>query len=114
MILWHNPNCSKSRGALELLNSKNADFKIVEYLKDIPTKEDIKNILSLLNFEDPRLMMRIKEDKYIELNLSNEEITNDMLIEAMVNNPILIERPIVINNNKATIGRPLENILEII
>jgi arsenate reductase len=114
MMLWHNPNCSKSRAAFEALDEKDIKFTSREYLKDIPSKDELIEVINLLNLNSPKDIMRTKEDKYTELNLLDENTSNDTLLQAMINFPILIERPIAINNGKAAIGRPLENILEII
>ncbi len=112
MVVWHNPKCSKSRAAIEALDIKKVKYTIREYLKDTPSKAEIINIIQLLNIQDPRDMMRTKEDEYKELDLANKSA--DVLIDAMVSTPKLIERPIAINNGKAAIGRPLENIIDII
>ena len=111
--IFHNPRCSKSRETLALLEENAVSPEIVEYLKDVPSAQDIKQLLSLLNFDSARQLMRTKETIYKELNLK-EETSEDALIDAMVANPKLIERPIVINNGKAAIGRPPESVLAII
>jgi len=112
MIVWHNPKCSKSRATIEALDKENINYTIREYLKDIPTKYEITEVIKLLGIQNPQEMMRTKEDEYKEHNLENKD--KDALIDAMVKIPKLIERPIAINNGQAAIGRPLENILEII
>ncbi|KPV94933.1 Arsenate reductase [Pseudoalteromonas sp. P1-9] len=111
--IFHNPRCSKSRETLALLEENAVSPEIVEYLKDVPNADDIKQLLSLLNFDSARQLMRTKETIYKELNLK-DETSEDALIDAMVANPKLIERPIVINNGKAAIGRPPESVLAII
>lgn len=111
--IFHNPRCSKSRETLALLEENAVSPEIVEYLKDVPSAQDIKQLLSLLNFDSARQLMRTKETIYKELNLK-DETSEDALIDAMVANPKLIERPIVINNGKAAIGRPPESVLVII
>ena len=108
VTIWHNPKCSKSRNALNLLEENKIDFKINEYLKSNPTKDDISNILKLLNIKAKELL-RSGEEVYKSLNLKDIEDEN-ILIDAMVKNPILIERPIIINNNEAVIARPIENL----
>ena len=108
LTIWHNPKCSKSRNALNLLEEKNADFKINEYLKSNPTKEDILNILQKLNINAKELL-RTGEEEYSSLNLENTE-DEDVLIDAMIKHPILIQRPIIINNSEAVIARPIENL----
>ena len=110
--IWHNPRCSKSRSALELLQTKGIDANVVKYLETIPTKEQLKDVLSKLKISAKELL-RTGEDIYKELNLKdiNDE---EKLIEIMVQNPILIERPIIIRENKAVIARPIENLEELL
>ena len=110
--IWHNAKCSKSRAAMELLENKNIDANVVEYLKQIPTKEQIKDVLKKLRISAKELL-RTGEDVYKELNLKqiNDEET---LIDFMVKNPILIERPIIIKGDNAVIARPIENLSELI
>lgn len=112
-VIYHNPRCSKSREALKFLEEKGFHITIVEYLNTIPGKMEMNNILKMLELE-PREAMRKKEAPYKELNLNNKELTRMELITAMVKNPKLIERPIVVIKDKAVIARPLEKILEII
>jgi arsenate reductase len=110
--IWHNPRCSKSRNAVELLSEKGVDAEIVKYLEKSHTKDEIRSLLNMLNIS-ARELMRVKEDIYKELNL--KDVTDEeRLIEAMVENPKLIERPIVIKDNRAVIGRPIENIIELL
>ena len=111
--IWHNSSCSKSRAALELLESKKCDANIVTYLENIPSTEEIKDVIKMLK-TNARGIMRTKEVLYKELNLSDESLSEDDLIIAMTNNPILIERPIVIKDGRAAIGRPIENIIDLI
>ncbi len=111
--IFHNPRCSKSRQTLELLQSKGVDPEITEYLKTPPSKQELTAILDMLGLE-PRQLMRTKEAEYKENGLDDESLSREQLIDAMIRFPKLIERPIVINNNKAALGRPPENILEII
>ena len=110
--IWHNPKCSKSRAAMELLENKNIDANVVEYLKQIPTKEQIKDVLKKLRISAKELL-RTSEDVYKELNL-NQIDDEETLIDFMVKNPILIERPIIIKGDKAVIARPIENLSELI
>ncbi|MCX6075637.1 MAG: arsenate reductase (glutaredoxin) [Campylobacterales bacterium] len=110
IIIWHNPQCSKSRAALEILEHSDAKVEIVKYLESTPTKQEIRDILKLLNIL-PRNLMRTSEELYKELKLE-EEMNDDALISAMANNPKLIERPIIIKNGSAIIGRPTEKIAE--
>lgn len=113
VTLYHNPKCSKSRQTLELLGEQGITPEIIEYLKFPPTAEKLQEILALLGIA-PRDLMRRKEDVYTECKLDNPSLTNDELIGFMVKHPILIERPIVLANGKAAIGRPPEQVLEII
>lgn len=110
--IWHNPRCSKSRNAMALLEEKNINADVVEYLNVNITKEELQNVLSLLDMNAQELL-RKGEDIYKELNLK-DETCEDKLIDAMVNNPKLIERPIIIRGNKAVIARPIENLEELL
>ncbi len=112
MKIYHNPRCSKSRQTLQLIQDKGAEVEIIEYLKDIPTKEELKNVLYKLglNAED---ILRKGEADYKE-NYKGKTLSNDEWIDAMIQYPKLIERPIVIKDNKAVLGRPPENVLELL
>jgi len=110
--IWHNPRCSKSRDSFNLLVEKGIEAEVVKYLEDVPTKKELTELLKMLNMT-ARELMRTKEDIYKELNLK-DETSEEALIEAMVVNPKLIERPIVIRGNKAVIGRPIEKVIELI
>ena len=112
ITIWHNPRCSKSRNAVTLLEEKGIDADVVKYLDTPPTKEELVALLKMLGIS-ARELMRTKEAIYRELNLK-EETDEDKLIEAMVENPKLIERPIVIKDGKAAIGRPIENIIDLL
>ena len=113
VTIYHNPRCSKSRATLELLNDKGLEPKIVEYLTSPPDAATLKGILSKLGLE-ARQLMRRGEALYRELNLDAPELSEDDLIAAMVANPILIERPIVLASGKAALGRPPESVLNIL
>ena len=113
ITIYHNPKCSKSRQTLELLVKQGIKPVINEYLKIPPTAEKIKEILKKLGYA-PRDLMRKKEDAYTEHNLNNPSLSGDDLIEFMIKHPVLIERPIVLANEKAAIGRPPEQVLEIL
>ena len=110
--IWHNPKCSKSRAAMDLLESKNIDANVVKYLETTPSKEQLKDVLKKLNMKASQLL-RIGEDIYKELNLKQIDDENK-LIEIMVENPILIERPIIIRGENAVIARPIENLSELL
>ena len=112
VTIWHNPKCSKSRSAAALLEERGVEAEVVKYLDTPPTKEELKEVLSMLNIS-ARELMRTKEDIYKELELKNEN-DEEKLIDAMVKNPKLIERPIVIKDGKAAIGRPIENIIDLL
>jgi arsenate reductase (glutaredoxin) len=113
VTIYHNPKCSKSRQTLELLCAKGITPTIIEYIKIPPTVEKLKEILSQLGIA-PRDLIRKKEDTYKELELGNPSLSDKELIDFMVEHPILIERPIVITNGKATLGRPPEQVLDIL
>ncbi|MFK5912824.1 MAG: arsenate reductase (glutaredoxin) [Woeseiaceae bacterium] len=107
--IYHNPRCSKSRQTLELLTEKGIETNIVEYLTTPPDAETLEKILSGLNMQ-PRDLMRKGQDEYKALKLDNENLSRDELIKAMIENPILIERPIVITDKGIAIGRPITNV----
>lgn len=111
--IFHNPRCSKSRQTLELLTERGADTDVVEYLKTPPDAAELERILGLLGLE-PRQLMRTGEPEYKALGLDDESLSREQLIAAMVETPKLIERPIVLSNGKAAIGRPPESVLEIL
>lgn len=111
--IYHNPRCTKSRQTLQLLKDRGIEPEIVEYLKTPPDSNELSDILDKLGLE-PRDLMRKQEAEYKANSLDNIALDKQALINAMVNNPILIERPIVIANNKAAIGRPPENVVKIL
>ena len=111
--ILHNPRCSKSRQTKDILENQGVDASIVEYLKTPPTTAQLEEILDMLGLE-PRELMRKHESPYKDNNLDDDSLTREQLIQAMVDNPILIERPIVIKGNKAALGRPPEKVLEIL
>ena len=110
--IWHNPKCSKSRAAMELLESNNIDINVFKYLEIAPSKEELIDVLKKLNISAKELL-RTGEDIYKELNLKDEN-DEEKIIEAMVQNPILIERPIIIKGDIAVIARPIENLEELL
>ncbi len=113
MQIYHNPRCSKSRQTLALLEENGADVTVIKYLETPPSAETIKTLLSQLGFSSARELMRTKEDAYKALNLKDEH-NEDALINAMIDNPKLIERPIVVSDDKAVLGRPPENVLALL
>lgn len=113
VTILHNPRCSKSRQTLALLEENGVQPTIVEYLKTPPAADEIRDILAKLDVE-PRGLMRTKEAEYKEQGLDNADLSDDQLIQAMVETPKLIERPVVLANGKAAIGRPPEQVLDIL
>jgi len=113
VIIYHNPRCSKSRQALQLLRDQNIEPDIVEYLNTPPNTNTLKHILKLLG-ASPRELMRTKEPIYRKKHIDNEGLSEAQLIDMMTKYPILIERPIIIHGDKAVIGRPPEKALEIL
>lgn len=111
--IYHNPNCSKSRATLNLLRERGIEPEIIEYLKTPPTEAELESILVGLGF-DPRELIRHNEAEYRDNGLDNDSLSRAELIRAMVQNPRLIERPIVVNNERVAIGRPPEAVLEIL
>jgi arsenate reductase len=111
--ILHNPRCSKSRQTLALLEEKGIEPEIIKYLDTPPSEEELRNILAKLNIS-ARDLLRKGEDDYKALNLKDKSLSEDALIEAMVKHPKLIERPIVINQDKAKLGRPPESVLDIL
>lgn len=110
--IYHNSRCGKSRECLAFLENSGQNFEIIKYLEDIPSFEELKEIIKKLDLK-PIELVRQKEKIWIE-NFKNLEMTDDEIIQAMISNPILIERPIVINGDKAVIARPLEKVAAIL
>ena len=113
VTLYHNPSCSKSRQTLALLQKRAVTLNVVEYLKQPPTANEVQRILSALGLT-ARQIMRTKESVYLELKLEDTSVTEAALINAMVENPILIERPIALTEHGAAIGRPPESVLTLL
>lgn len=111
--IYHNPRCGKSRQTLQLIKEQGIDPEIIEYLKTPPSAEELDDILQKLGME-PRDLMRKKEAEYKANGLDDEALDRQALIIGMISHPILIERPIVIANGKAAIGRPPEQVLSIL
>ena len=111
--IYHNNRCSKSRGALALLEAHGQPFEIVHYLETPPDSATLKTLLAQLHIS-ARQLLRTGEDEYRTLQLDNPALDDDALIEAMTKHPRLIERPIVVAHGKAVIGRPPEAILQIL
>ncbi len=113
VTIYHNPRCSKSRQTLALLEENGVSPDVVLYLENPPSAGELQAIAKKLGSKGAREMMRVKEAPYQELNLEGVS-AEDALFEAMTKNPILIERPIVVNGDKAAIGRPPESVLDIL
>ena len=112
--VYHNPGCSKSQATLQLLEEREQEIEVIEYLKTPPTVEELDQILRQLDRE-PIEVIRVKEDRFDELGLSvGDNRSRIEWIRIMVNNPVLIERPIVVSDGKAALGRPPENVIEIL
>ncbi|CAL1240014.1 arsenate reductase (glutaredoxin) [Candidatus Methylocalor cossyra] len=113
VTIYHNPRCSKSRATLELLRRRGLEPTVIEYLKTPPSASELETILGLLGLE-PRGLMRKGEPAYKDAGLADPTLDRAALIAAMVQHPILIERPIVLANGRAALGRPPENVLAIL
>ena len=111
--ILHNPRCSKSRQTLAILSDNGIDVDIIEYLKDAPSEKTLRQIINILGIK-PRDLLRKGEVVYKENNLRREDLTDDDLIQFMLDNPILIERPIVYDDKRAVIDRPPDNVLKLI
>ena len=113
VTIYHNPRCSKSRQTLALLEEQGLELQVVEYLKTPPDAAGLKALLDRLGLA-PRELIRRKESLYKELGLDDEGLSEAALIQAMAENPILIERPIVVAGERAALGRPPEAVLRIL
>lgn len=112
--IWHNPRCSKSRETLNLLQENGVEPEVVLYLETPPDAATLRKVLQMLGMNSARDLMRKKEDLYKALNLSDASLSEEQLLQALIDNPKLIERPIVIHQSQARIGRPPEQVLEIL
>lgn len=113
VVIYHNPRCSKSRQTLQLLQERGIEPVIIEYLKSPLSAEELDSILQKLGMK-PRELMRTNEAEYQACGLADEALDRQTLINAMIKQPILIERPIVLANGKAALGRPPEAVLAIL
>lgn len=113
LTLYHNPRCSKSRGALELLEQRGLNPTVIRYLETPPSATELKQILTRLGIS-PRQLLRSGEEEYKTLNLTDPSLTDAEIIEAMITHPKLIERPILVAGDVAVVGRPPEKVLEIL
>ena len=109
--IYHNPRCSKSREALQLLHENNEEVEVVEYLKDAPTASTLKKLIKQLGIKPLQL---IRKNEEVFKPYKTATLTDEQYIDLMVQNPVLIERPIVIKGNKAIIGRPPQLIIDIL
>ena len=113
VTIYHNPGCSKSRETLALLRERGIEPTVVEYLKSPPDEETLERLLRLMELE-PADLLRSKEEEYADLGLAARLDDREALIAAMAAHPILIERPIVVSGDRARLGRPPQQVLEII
>ncbi len=113
VTIYHNPRCSKSRQTLEIIRNKGIEPEIIEYLDTPPSANKMKKLLTMLDME-PEQIMRKSEAIYKELGLKDSKLNKAELIKTLVENPKLIERPIVTNGDKAALGRPPQNVLDIL
>jgi arsenate reductase len=112
--VYFNPNCSKCRTAQSILSEHNVDAEYVRYLDNPPTREDLERLMGMLGIDDPRAMMRTGEIAYKEGGLGEAGVSTDELLDAIVKDPILLERPIFVRNGKAVIARPPEKLLTLL
>lgn len=113
VTIYHNPRCSKSRQTLEILQAQGIEPDVREYLKEAPSKEELRLVLTALNLS-ARDLLRTGEDEYKALSLNDSNLSEEAILDAMIAHPKLIERPIVIKDGQARIGRPPESVLEIL
>lgn len=113
VTIYHNPRCSKSRQTLALLEEQGVAFKVIDYQKTPPSAAELKAILKKLGLR-PQDIVRVSEARYAELGLKQRDVPDDELLRLMAENPILIERPIVVAGRKAALGRPPEQVLKIL
>ncbi len=111
-IIWHNPGCSKSRGALDLLAEHGVAAHIVRYLDTAPDRAELEDVLRRLGTDDPLVITRTGEARYDELGLAGAD--RDTLLDALAADPILIERPIVLVGDRAVVARPPERVLDLL
>ena len=112
VTIWHNPRCSKSRQAAELLESRGVEAEVVRYLDQAPSRAELERVLGLLGTDDPTTIARTGEARWKELGVDAGD--RDAVLDALAANPALIERPIVIKGDRAVVGRPPERVLELL
>jgi arsenate reductase len=113
VTIYHNPKCAKSRATLKLLRDHGVEPVVVEYLKTPPNRAELASLVKLLGIE-PRALLRTKEAEYKQAGLANPKLSDAAILQAMVRHPKLIERPIVVANRRAALGRPPENVLKLL
>ena len=111
--IWHNPRCSKSRQTLQILHDQGIQPEVINYLETPPSADELDAVLTRLGLE-PRELMRQGEQEYTSLHLDDAGLTRQQLIAAMVEHPILIQRPLVIAGDRIVIGRPPEKVREVL
>ncbi len=112
MKIYHNPRCSKSRQTLQIINEAGVEPEIIEYLNDVPSKEELKSVIELLGIKPYDLLRRGEAD--FKENYKGKDLTDEQWVEAMIKYPKLIERPIVVKGKKAVLGRPPENVKDLL
>jgi arsenate reductase len=112
VTIWHNQRCSKSRGALAILEERGIDHDVVRYLEDTPNRGELERVLGLLGTDDPTVIARRNEERWKELDLDHAD--RDTILDALAANPALIERPIVIKGDRAVVARPAEKVLDLL
>jgi arsenate reductase len=112
VTIWHNQRCSKSRGALALLEERGVEHEVVRYVEDAPSRAELERVLQLLGTDDPTAIARTNEDRWKELGLDGAD--RDTVLDALAANPVMLERPIVIRGNRAVVARPSEKVLELL
>lgn len=113
LTIYHNPRCSKSRQTLALLEERNLEPEIVLYMNDVPSRDTLRELLDKLGMRAADLL-RKSESAYKDLNLADENLSEDQLLDAMISEPRLIQRPIVVAGDRAVLGRPPENVLDLL
>ena len=112
ITIWHNNRCSKSREAKAILEDKKLEFEVFEYLKNDFSKEELLKVMAQLKIKDIKDMLRKKESEYKELDIENK--SQNEILDLVVQNPKLVERPIIIKDNKACVARPMENLINLL
>lgn len=112
MKVYHNPRCSKSRQTLQIIEEKGIEVEIIKYLEDVPSEAELKAVLKALGIPAEKLLRKGEAD--FKENFKGKDLSEDEWIKAMIQYPKMIERPIVVKDNKAVLGRPPENVLDLI